>query len=472
MLNRKRLSTLLLSAIFSLTFINISTFSISAADKYAAAVTPSVAAAGTTQPGANATKKVTTKLVLNRSEVTLVAGQSLQLAAALQANGKILADKTKFTWKTDKTSNVKVDKQGKITAVKAGTKAVITAVSTDKKYTAACKVTVLTEKEAANCVALIGKLAVTKQEYTLFTRANMNSMLQNSPGVSPDKVDWSAQYNGVSLRESIKQQTFDILQELKIHAAKAKEAGLSLDANTLKEIESMDQAWISTYGDRKEAEKQIMSIYGITLAEYKEISKTIALARKYVESEHSKIKVSDAEIEKYYNTNKNSYDTVTVTHILISTIDSNGSALSEDKKLEARKQAEELLARVNSGEDIKELAKKYSQDPGVVENSGQYTFGKGEMVPSFEEWAFSHKAGETGLVESPYGYHVMKMDKHDSKTFKDLKEEIKQSLTDSKFIDSFTVKMEDLKSNPGFDIIVNKSVLDKLDKTLFAGALK
>jgi len=274
------------------------------------------------------------------------------------------------------------------------------------------------------------------------------------------------------LRESIKQQTFDALKELKIQAAKAKEAGLSLDADTIKEIETQDEAWISMYGDRKTAEKQIMSYYGITLAEYKEICKTLALARKYVEAEYNKIKVSDAEIEKYYNANKNSYDTVTVTHILISTIDSNGSALSEDKKLEAKKKAEELLAKVNSGEDIKELAKKYSEDPGVVENSGQYTFGVGEMVPSFEDWAFSHKAGETGIVESQYGYHIMKMDKRDSKAFKDLKEEIKQSLIDTKFNDSFSVKMETFSSDPGFDIILNKSILDKLDKTLFAGALK
>jgi len=32
------------------------------------------------------------------------------------------------------------------------------------------------------------------------------------------------------------------------------------------------------------------------------------------------------------------------------------------------------------------------------------------MVPEFEEWAFSHEVGETGIVRTDYGFHVMKMD--------------------------------------------------------------
>ncbi|MBR2021468.1 MAG: peptidylprolyl isomerase, partial [Clostridia bacterium] len=54
------------------------------------------------------------------------------------------------------------------------------------------------------------------------------------------------------------------------------------------------------------------------------------------------------------------------------------------------------------------LIEKYNEDPGMESNPDGYYFGKGEMVPEFEESAYSLEEGKTsGLVETSYGYHIL-----------------------------------------------------------------
>lgn len=81
----------------------------------------------------------------------------------------------------------------------------------------------------------------------------------------------------------------------------------------------------------------------------------------------------------------------------------------------AKEKAEELLKQFTDSDDksldaFKKLAEEYSEDSGVTTNSGVYeNFKKGEMVAEFEEWAFAdgRKEGDTGIVKTTYGYHIM-----------------------------------------------------------------
>ena len=54
------------------------------------------------------------------------------------------------------------------------------------------------------------------------------------------------------------------------------------------------------------------------------------------------------------------------------------------------------------------------------------------MVPEFEDWAFSHEIGDTGIVRTDHGFHVMRMDKINS-SLEDQKENIKLSFQSEKF---------------------------------------
>ncbi|NLV99352.1 MAG: hypothetical protein GX034_06105 [Clostridiaceae bacterium] len=103
-----------------------------------------------------------------------------------------------------------------------------------------------------------------------------------------------------------------------------------------------------------------------------------------------------------------------VRHILIdsSAVSGEDGEPVADEKIKAR--AEEILAEFAAGtkteEAFAELAGTYSSDTGSVDNGGLYeNVAYGTMVKPFQDWSLdeSRKAGDTGIVKSDYGYHIM-----------------------------------------------------------------
>ena len=85
----------------------------------------------------------------------------------------------------------------------------------------------------------------------------------------------------------------------------------------------------------------------------------------------------------------------------------------------ARQKADALLVRLRAGEDFATLARESSDDPSSRGEGGLLPwFGRGEMVPPFEQAAQALKPGETsGVVETPFGFHVLRLeDKRPSST--------------------------------------------------------
>jgi len=98
----------------------------------------------------------------------------------------------------------------------------------------------------------------------------------------------------------------------------------------------------------------------------------------------------------------------TVYHVLYPTIDlSTREELPEDKQNEAKTKAEAMLASITTLDDLKTRAEE-AKTAGDVGEASEYTVSLGQMVQEFEDWCFAdHKEGDTGLVKTQFGYHVM-----------------------------------------------------------------
>ena len=154
-----------------------------------------------------------------------------------------------------------------------------------------------------------------------------------------------------------------------------------------------------------------------TVPEKKNLVVLLADQTKLTES----LTPTDQELQAMYNMNQQQFQTperVQLVHILINT---QGKTGADEAALKAK--ADDLLKQVRAGANMTELVKKYSDDPGKVQNNGEYWVQKDSgMVQEFKDAAFRLKPGESDIVKSTYGYHVMKVLKHEDAHLKSFAE--------------------------------------------------
>lgn len=114
-----------------------------------------------------------------------------------------------------------------------------------------------------------------------------------------------------------------------------------------------------------------------------------------------------------------------------------------EQKAGARRQATAGLAKVKGGANFAELAKKESQDPGSARDGGYLPAGPmGRFVPPFDSAAWKLAPGEvSGVVESPFGYHVIRRPPFDEvkDRFKEIMGQAEAFRLDSIYMDSLAM---------------------------------
>jgi parvulin-like peptidyl-prolyl isomerase len=144
-------------------------------------------------------------------------------------------------------------------------------------------------------------------------------------------------------------------------------------------------------------------------------------------------KVDEADVRKYFEAHKAEFEQVRARHILIRVQGSPAAVRPGQKDLteaEALAKAQDLRKRIEAGEDFAQLARKESDDAGSGANGGDLGFFRhGQMVPSFEQAAFALQPGDLSEpVKSPFGYHVIKVEAKESKSFEDVRPELERRM--------------------------------------------
>ncbi len=169
-----------------------------------------------------------------------------------------------------------------------------------------------------------------------------------------------------------------------------------------------------------EAFNQAVEQSGLSEAQVTEQLRQLVLQRK-VSEEVGDAEVAEADIAAFYEENAATRfgEKAKARHILV-----------EDEKL-----AKELKAKLDDGADFAKLAEKNSTDTGSAAQGGDLgEFGRGQMVPEFEEAVFSAKEGEiVGPVKTQFGFHVIQVtEKLPGAQLDEVRDEIRAELQQTK----------------------------------------
>ncbi len=149
------------------------------------------------------------------------------------------------------------------------------------------------------------------------------------------------------------------------------------------------------------------------------------------------VEASEEEMKAFYDENQAHYEkapTVSAKHILVS---------AEDK-------CKEVLAEIEAGKAFEEAAQAYSTCPSGQRGGDLGEFGKGQMVPEFEQAAFEAEIGQVvGPVKTQFGFHLIKVEKKNEGSispFEEVKESIRKTLVQQKQNQLYGKTIDELKA--------------------------
>lgn len=162
------------------------------------------------------------------------------------------------------------------------------------------------------------------------------------------------------------------------------------------------------------------------------------LARLAMGKVFASVEVSDEECKAFYDQNPQFFqqgESVSAKHILVK---------EEEECLK-------VLAAIRAGEQtFEDAAKSCSTCPSKERGGDLGAFGRGQMVPEFEEAAFAAEIGTVvGPVKTQFGYHLIKVENKIEATtvpFEQMVEQIRGSLMQQKQGDAYNAKVEELKA--------------------------
>jgi foldase protein PrsA len=235
-------------------------------------------------------------------------------------------------------------------------------------------------------VALVGDKAIAKSDFDQLMKQaeeNFKAQRQEFPKV------------GTPEYENVKKTILDGLIQQAEYELAGEAMGITVsDQEVQKQLDALKQQYFP--GDTDDTKyKAELAKAGLTDKQVRSRLKAKLLSDKIKKAVFAKVKVTDADVQAYYNAHKADYtapESREVRHILVKT----------------RAKAESLYEQVKGGADFAKLARKNSLDTGTKEQGGKYTAYRGRSVPPFDKFVFAAKTGELSHpIKTEYGWHVI-----------------------------------------------------------------
>lgn len=179
---------------------------------------------------------------------------------------------------------------------------------------------------------------------------------------------------------------------------------------------------------------------------------------KLLEGEAASLpEATDADAKAFYDTNPDKFkqdESVRASHVLL-LVDEKAD---EATKKKTRAEIDAILKRARAGEDFAALAKAHSKDGSAAQGGDLGFFGKGRMVPEFEQAAFALKPGEVSdVVTTQFGYHIIKLTERKAAStvpLETVNAQVKQFLTEQKKKERVDEFIKSLKDKSRIEVLV------------------
>lgn len=208
------------------------------------------------------------------------------------------------------------------------------------------------------------------------------------------------------IRGQVESQMLETLVTRKVLLDKVAEAGIEVtEADVEEAIDALKES-VPPGMDFAQA----LASQGVTEQELRDNLQTELKIKKLIDTEAETIpEATEEEITAYYEENPEQFsnpESVTASHILISVSPED----SDEAKAEKRAEIETIREQILGGADFAEMAREHSSCPSSSRGGDLGQFGRGQMVPAFEDAAFTQTVGEVGdIVETQFGYHLVKV---------------------------------------------------------------
>ena len=353
-----------------------------------------------------------------------------------------------------KEAKAKLTKTGKVILVMIGVAAMLLSVTA-----MACS-GILNQANSEDEYHLTGGVAATV-DGTNITEDTITKQIMSTrtSGGYEDDAAWASYLKGQGKTpESLREETIRSVAGNFLLSKAIEEYGITVsDEDVNKSFENA----AANYGGT-ESMMNLLSQLGYTEASYKATIKSSLEQQKLKEEVAPEKEPADDEILAYFNDNVSTYNDARRSSNLLVKVDSDAS--DEDKE-KARATAQEALDKINSGElSFEDAVEKYSEDTGSKADGGDVGWDKlTSFVTEYQDALTALSKGQiSGIVETTYGYHIIKCtdyfhvdEKADSidKLPSEIKDAIASSLKSSQVEEDYNAWLEsyidksDLKIN-------------------------